>query len=133
MEGQLVQKKFVLDNVSFDCWVVKIERKFWFKAHDIAVFLDYRDPDDAVRRHVPPEARKQWSELRPRNIPGASLPHNWKPHTILISEDGLYRLFCRSTKPKAIMFEKWVFDDVLPTLMETGTYTIETHLQFLTE
>jgi prophage antirepressor-like protein len=72
-------------------------------------------------------------ELRPRLGEGAFLPHNWQPHTVLISEGGLYRLLCRSTKPEAIKFEMWVFDDVLPTLRETGTYTIETQLQLLTE
>jgi hypothetical protein len=33
MEGQLVQKTFALDNIKFDCWVIKIGHKFWFKAH----------------------------------------------------------------------------------------------------
>jgi hypothetical protein len=65
MEGQLVQKTFTLDNTSFDCWVIKIGYKFRFKAHDIAVFLDYQNPDQAVRHHVPPEARKQWDNLEP--------------------------------------------------------------------
>ena len=39
MENQLVQKTFTIDDMSFDCWVIKIG-KFWFKAHDIAVFLE---------------------------------------------------------------------------------------------
>jgi len=36
-------------------------------------------------------------------------------------------------KPIAIKFERWVFDELLPTLRETGTYTIHQHIQFLTE
>jgi hypothetical protein len=75
MEGQLVQKKFVLDDVSFDCWVIKIGHKFWFKANDIAVFLDYKDPDDAV------EERARWDNLDPRGRPGVPIPSYWKPHT----------------------------------------------------
>jgi len=39
MDGQLVQKTFTIDETSIDCWVIKIDNKFWFKAHDIAVFL----------------------------------------------------------------------------------------------
>jgi len=113
--------------------VIKIDNKFWFKAHDFAVFLGYQDPDDAVRHLVPSEARKQWGELDPRDIPGVQIPPNWKPHNVLISEGGLYRLLCKSTKPAAIKFEKWVFDDLLPTLREMGTYTVHQHLQFLSQ
>ena len=132
MEGQLVQKTFTVDEISFDCWVIKID-KFWFKAHDIAVFLGHQNPNDAVCRLVPSEARKSWDELRVSGIPIPLEPPNWQPHTILISEGGLYRLLCKSTKPAAIKFERWVFDDLLPTLRVTGTYTIHQHLQFLTQ
>jgi len=68
MEGKLVQKKFTLDNISFDCWFIKIGHKFWFKEHDIAVFLDYQDPYQAIRYNVPPEERKSWEELDPGKI-----------------------------------------------------------------
>ena len=132
-EGQLIQKTFTLGSTNFDCWFIKIGNKFWFKVHDIAAFLGYQSPDDAVRRLVPSEARKEWDEFDPPGILGGPIPSYWKPNTILISEGGLYRLICRSTKPAAIMFERWVFDDLLPTLCETGTYTIKQQLQFLTK
>ena len=106
-------------------------------------FLGYQSPDDAVRRLVPSEARKDLDELRrppglqgalePPGIPGVQIPPKWKPHTVLISDGGLYRLLSKSTKPAAIKFEKWIFDDPLATLRETGTYTIKQQLQFSTE
>jgi len=55
MEGQLAHKMFTLDNVDLDCWVIKIDCKFWFKVHNIAVFLNYKDPYQAIRYNVPPE------------------------------------------------------------------------------
>jgi hypothetical protein len=67
MDNQLVKKTFILDNrICFDCWVVKIDDEFWFKAHDIAIFLAYQDPSQAIRKNVPIEIRKQWRELRTR-------------------------------------------------------------------
>jgi prophage antirepressor-like protein len=93
------------------------------------VFLDYQNPEQAVRHHVPPEARKQWDERDPAIRQRGPTPPYWKPNTVLISEGGLYRLFCRSTKREAIRFEKWVFDEVLPTLRETGTYQLEKLLE----
>ena len=125
MEGRLVQKTFTIDNIDLDCWVIEINHKFWFKARDIAVFLGYKDPDKAVRNNIPTESRKQWDELRPHLGSGAFLPPNWQPHTVMISEGGLYRLICRSTKPEAIRFERWVFDEFLPTIRKTGQYQLE--------
>lgn len=34
----------------------------------------------------------------------------------------MYRLICSSHKPDAEMFEKWVFDELLPTIRATGGY-----------
>ena len=49
---------------------------------------------------------------------------------VFISEGAVYRLICKSTTevisplPEAIEFEKWVFDELLPTLGMTGIYRI---------
>ena len=83
--------------------------------------------------NIPTEAQKSWDELRGCIGYTPLVPPNWQPHTVLISEGGLYRLLCKSMKPIAIKFERWVFDELLPTLRETGTYTIHQHIQFLTE
>jgi hypothetical protein len=40
----------------------------------------------------------------------------------LISEPDLYRLVVGSRLPAAERFERWVFEDVLPTLRRTGSY-----------
>ena len=133
MEGELVRKTFTLHDTSLDCWVIKIGNKFWFKVHDIAIFLGYKNPNDTVCHLVPSKTQKCWDELRPSGFPMALIPPNWQPHTVLISEGGLSRLICRSKKRAAVKFENWVFDDVLPTLCETGTYTTNQQLQFLTE
>ncbi|EHU1404980.1 BRO-N domain-containing protein [Acinetobacter baumannii] len=40
-----------------------------------------------------------------------------------ISEENLYRIVFRSTKPEALNFQNWVFAEVLPSLRKTGTYS----------
>ena len=39
-----------------------------------------------------------------------------------LTEGDLYRLICHSKLPSAEKFEHWVFDEVLPTLRQTGQY-----------
>lgn len=40
-----------------------------------------------------------------------------------ISEENLYRIVFRSTKPEALNFQSWVFAEVLPTIRKTGSYS----------
>ncbi|MCH7331918.1 BRO-N domain-containing protein [Acinetobacter modestus] len=40
-----------------------------------------------------------------------------------ISEENLYRIVFRSTKPEALNFQNWVFSEVLPSLRKTSTYS----------
>ena len=40
-----------------------------------------------------------------------------------ISEENLYRIVFRSTKPEALSFQNWVFAEVLPTIRKTGSYS----------
>jgi prophage antirepressor-like protein len=40
-----------------------------------------------------------------------------------ISEENLYRIVFRSTKPEALNFQNWVFAEVLPAIRKTGNYS----------
>lgn len=53
-------------------------------------------------------------------------PARWQPHTIFISEPGLYALLTRSKKPEAVRFTRWIYEEVLPSLRKTGTYSLTT-------
>ena len=41
---------------------------------------------------------------------------------IVVSESGLYAVMLRSDKPEAKAFKRWVTQEVLPAVRETGTY-----------
>jgi prophage antirepressor-like protein len=41
----------------------------------------------------------------------------------IISESDALRLIVNSTLPAAEQFERWVFEEVLPTIRKTGSYT----------
>jgi prophage antirepressor-like protein len=43
---------------------------------------------------------------------------------VTVTEPGLYRLIFRSDKPEAERFQKWVFNDVLPSIRKTGSYSV---------
>lgn len=43
----------------------------------------------------------------------------------ILSEPDVLRLIVNSTLPAAEQFERWVFEDVLPTIRKTGTYAVK--------
>lgn len=54
-----------------------------------------------------------------------------KQAMIAINEPDLYRLIMRSRMPDARKFEKWVVEDVLPTIRKTGKYAVKRKLDTL--
>jgi prophage antirepressor-like protein len=42
----------------------------------------------------------------------------------VIWEPGVYQLLSKSRKPKAKPFQKWLFEDVLPSIRQTGSYSV---------
>lgn len=81
-----------------------------FCGKDVSRALGYSDPTNAmkqhckgvVKRHLPTKGGKQLVNFLP--------------------EGDLYRLICHSKLPSAEAFERWVFDEVLPTLRKDGEY-----------
>lgn len=46
------------------------------------------------------------------------------PNITVISESGLYRILAKCNLPKCEPFESWVFDEVLPSIRKTGSYSV---------
>lgn len=53
-----------------------------------------------------------------------------KQAMIAINEPDLYRLIMTSRMPDARKFEKWVVEDVLPTIRKTGKYTVKRKIDY---
>lgn len=90
--------------------VVNIEGKLFFPATASAKALGYTNPQKAVRDHC-----KGVNETF-TPTPGG------KQRMRIIPEGDLYRLIVHSRLPAAERFERWVFDEVLPTIRQQGAY-----------
>lgn len=45
--------------------------------------------------------------------------------TTIINEPGLYNVILRSDKPEAKLFKRWITHDVIPSIRQTGSYTLQ--------
>lgn len=92
------------------------EIKFYFCASDIAKALGYEKPNNAINTHCKNATLKQ-------GIITDNLGR--KQNANFIPEGDVYRLVVRSKLPTAEKFESWVFDEVLPSIRKTGSYSIK--------
>lgn len=92
---------------------VEIDGKPFFAGTDIARALGYSRPNDAVSAHCRATVKR-------------STPISGKMQEInYISEGDVYRLIVSSKLPAAEKFERWVFDEVLPSIRKHGLYAID--------
>ena len=92
---------------------VEIEGKQYFCCSDEAKALGYVRPNDAISTHC--RATVKWSTP----ISGKMQDINYIP------EGDLYRLIVSSKLPTAEKFERWVFDEVLPSIRKHGLYATD--------
>ena len=84
-----------------------------FVAKDVCAVLDYKDPTTAVRSHC-----RGVQKLHP------ILDSLGRTQEVrVLTEADVLRLIVSSNMPEAERFEKWVFEEVLPSIRKTGGYT----------
>lgn len=96
--------------------------KVLFCGADIANALGYSNPRKALADHCKGVTKCD------------TLTKGGKQSLSFIPEGDVYRLIAHSKLPKAVEFESWVFDEVLPTIRKTGSYgaqNISPMLQYL--
>ena len=84
----------------------------YFVGKDVAEILGYRNPRDALSKHVDSDDK---GVAKCDTLGGTQ-------QTTIINESGLYSLILSSKLPKAKEFKHWVTSEVLPTIRKHGAY-----------
>ena len=102
---------FQFDTISIRA--VEIDGEPWFVGKDMADALGYSNSVDALAKHCRGVAKRY-------PIPDSL---GRVQDTRIISEADLWRLIARSQLPEAERIERWIFEEVLPTIRRTGGYS----------
>lgn len=97
--------------------ILQEDGKCLFCASDVAKALGYSNPRDALRRHCKGVVKRD------------TLTEGGQQQISFIPEGDVYRLIVHSKLPTAVRFERWVFDEVLPTIRKYGGYLGESLLE----
>ncbi len=85
----------------------------WFVGKDVCELLGYTNQNDAMNRHCKGVVKRY-----PLATAGGTQEMR------VLSEPDTLRLIVNSQLPAAQEFERWVFEDVLPSIRRTGSYSI---------
>ena len=83
-----------------------------FCGSDVAVALGYAKPRNAIGTHCKGALKR------------GILTAGGNQEMTFIPEGDVYRLIARSKLPGAEQFERWVFDEVLPSIRKNGGYIV---------
>ena len=93
---------------------IEKDNKIYFCGSDVAKALGYSNAPDAISKHCKKDGIVKCD----------SVDSLGRKNTLsFIDEGNVYRLITHSKLPAAEQFEHWVFDEVLPSIRKTGTYT----------
>mgnify|MGYP001002081828 FL=1 len=114
MENELM----IFNNEKFgEVRMVKINGKPYGVGKDIATVLGYKDPSSAVSKHCK-NRLKTMIEAPCQN------GNVVKTQTTLIPQGDILRLVASCKLDGAEEFESWIFDEVIPKVLETGKFDI---------
>ena len=114
-----------------DVRIIEEDGRVLFCGKDVAAALGYDSPRKAVRDHCPHGTKRSIGVMTGKKADGTPAMQNVE--MTFIPEGDLYRLIVRSKLPAAERFEKWVFDEVLPTIRKTGGYVQPVDMELLTQ
>lgn len=87
----------------------------WFCHKDICNVLGYKNSSKVLKDHCKSKGVTKRYPLTKGGKQGVNY----------INEGNLYRLIVKSKKPQAEEFEEWVFEEVLPQIRKTGSYSMD--------
>jgi prophage antirepressor-like protein len=109
-----------IEKFSFDGseirFVGDIETPEWVGSDIVAVLYPEVEAKNrsTYLRGIPAE----WKGLQKVQTPGGD------QDMVTVFEAGLYSLIARSNSPQAVPFQKWIYEEVLPSIRKTGSYSV---------
>ena len=108
----------IFNNSEFgELGLIIIDGKEYFPATACAKMLGYKSPQDAILQHCKGSVKHR------------VLTKGGEQDVKFIPEGDLYRLIVKSKLPSAEKFERWIFDEVIPTIRKHNAYLTDSMIE----
>lgn len=110
--------------------IIEEDGRMLFCGSDVAKALGYTNPRKAVRDHTERGTKRSMVSLTTNQY---GVTTEQIVETTFITEGDVYRLITHSKLPSAERFERWVFDEVLPSIRRTGGYGQQLNMELVAQ
>lgn len=111
-KGEQMNELQIFKNAEFgQIRTVEINGQPYFMASDVARALGYTNPSRSAKDHCKNLIKRCTTDSVGR-----------EQESLFIPESDIYRLIIKSKLPSAERFEKWLMEEVLPSIRKTGGY-----------
>ena len=111
--------------------IIEEDGRMLFCGSDVAKALGYANPRKALQDHCRCVTKRDaWVQTGTKSDGTPAMRLN---STIFIPEGDVYRLITHSKLPSAERFERWVFDEVLPSIRRTGGYGQQLNMELVAQ
>ncbi len=98
--------------------LAKSDGTIWFVGKDVCDILEIKNSGNAYTRLLDTEK----AIIHSTDDGGNNTSKVHSVHFVVVSESGLYTLVMGSRKPQALPFQRWVTQEVLPSIRKNGGY-----------
>lgn len=111
----------IFNNTEFgDVRTTEINGQIYFVGSDVAKALGYGEPHKAISRHCKGGTKHPIGVQT--GVKADGTPALQEVEMLIIPESDIYRLIIKSKLPNAERFERWVMEEVLPSIRKSGGY-----------
>lgn len=111
--------------------IIEEDGRMLFCGSDVAKALGYANPRKALQDHCRCVTKRDaWVQTGTKSDGTPDMRLN---STNFIPEGDVYRLITHSKLPSAERFERWVFDEVLPSIRRTGGYGQQLNMELVAQ
>ena len=98
------------------------KEKPWFIAKELCDYLGLKNPATACKNI--PDCNKKYMVFDHLKSKGAGRGGD-NGRRLIVNEPGAYQLIFKSKKPEAVVFQSWLYHDVLPSIRKTGEFKMQ--------
>ena len=114
-----LDENYIIYNSKIISVISDNNEKIWFNAHEVCEALGYKNPKLTIINNIDKKDKIQLEKIN------TNIKINKHPHSIYITESGLYSLIFTSRLKSSVEFREWITHEILPSIRKHGIYKLK--------
>ena len=120
------QIKTFTNNIFGDVRAVKINDKVWFFGRDVVTDLKYNLEGNSYTKYIKQYVKEKYLlKMNKSELDLFGVQDSGRKGEVLINQYGIIQLVMNSSMEEAEQFQDWILEEVIPSILTTGTYNMK--------